>query len=33
MDQRQVQLVLSVAEKLSFSEAAWENSYTASVVS
>lgn len=33
MDQRQVQLVLSVAEKLSFSEAAWENSYTPSVVS
>ena len=33
MYQRQVQLVLSVAEKLSFSEAAWENSYTPSVAS
>lgn len=33
MDQRQVQLVLSVAEKLSFSEAAWENSYSPSVAS
>lgn len=33
MDQRQVQLVLSVAEKLSFSEAAWDNSYTPSAAS
>lgn len=33
MDLKQVQIVLSVAKNLNFSEAAWETSYAASVVS